>query len=282
MIPSNIEIRQNLVSSGKVMADPSQVNQMMMNLSINAAQAMGMNGGVLEVGLEEAYVDEAAANVLNVSAGPFLRLTVSDTGQGIPPEFMARIFEPYFTTKNKAGSSGLGLSIVHGIVKRHGGAITCQSTQGEGTTFEIYLPETVLKEEVDETYVQAEIPTGTERILFVDDEKSLAEVAENLLEALGYKVTALTGSMEALELIKKDPEQFDMVVTDMTMPEMMGDKLAQKILEIRHDIPVIMYTGYSEYITEDRAKSLGIRQLILKPFEIEDLAKSIRKELDNK
>jgi PAS domain S-box-containing protein len=282
MIPSNIEIRQNLVSSGKVMADPSQVNQMMMNLSINAAQAMGMNGGVLEVGLEEAYVDEAAANVLNVSAGPFLRLTVSDTGQGIPPEFMARIFEPYFTTKNKAGSSGLGLSIVHGIVKRHGGAITCQSTQGEGTTFEIYLPETVLKEEVDETYVQAEIPTGTERILFVDDEKSLAEVAENLLEALGYKVTALTGSMEALELIKKDPEQFDMVVTDMTMPEMMGDKLAQKILEIRPDIPVIMYTGYSEYITEDRAKSLGIRQLILKPFEIEDLAKSIRKELDNK
>jgi PAS domain S-box-containing protein len=282
-IPSNIEIKQKLDSHGKVRADPSQINQMMMNLSINAAQAIGVSVGVLEVGLEEVSVDEAVAFVLDVSTGRYLRLTVSDTGQGMPPEVMARIFEPYFTTKNKAGNSGLGLSIVHGIVKRHGGAITCQSKPGEGATFEIYLPEAIAEgeEEVTEP-VKVEVPTGNEKILFVDDENALVEVAESLLGSLGYTVTALTSSIEALDLLRKDPDQFDLVVTDMTMPEMMGDKLAQKILEIRPDIPVIMYTGYSEYITEERAKSIGIRRFILKPFEIEDLAKNIRNELDKK
>jgi PAS domain S-box-containing protein len=280
VIPSNIEIRRNLEVQGKVKADPTQINQMMMNLSINAAQAMGINGGVLEVDLDKADTDEATALALEIIPGSYFRLRVKDTGPGIPPEILSRIFEPYFTTKKEKGSSGMGLAIVHGIVKRHGGAITCQSSPVKGTVFEVYLPEAAIKEKKIQEAINVEIPTGTERILFVDDEKALVEVAENLLGSLGYKMTASTSSIDALELFRKDPTRFDLVVTDMTMPGMMGDKLAQEILKIRPDIPIIMYTGYSEFINEEQAKSLGIQKFMLKPFEIEDLAKNIRHELD--
>jgi PAS domain S-box-containing protein len=282
MIPMNIEIRQNLISSGKVMADPSQINQMMMNLSINAAQAMGEEGGVMEVRLDGTSVDRSTGRVLDLEPGPYLRITISDTGCGMTPEIMPRIFDPYFTTKKGTGSTGLGLSIVHGIVKRHGGAITCRSAQGRGATFEIYLPETEAEEAAAEPPVEMKIPTGTERILFIDDEPDLVNVGRNLLEALGYQVTVKTSSVEALELFKSDPGRFDLVVTDMTMPEMMGDKLAQGMMKIRPDIPVILYTGFSEYITEERVKSIGIREFFLKPFEMKDMAQAIRKVLDKK
>jgi PAS domain S-box-containing protein len=283
MLPSNIEIRQNLAIPGKVMADPSQMNQVMMNLSINAAQAMDEHGGVLEVSLERVSVDETAGHFLELTAGPYLKLTVSDTGQGMTPDIVDRIFEPYFTTKKRGNGTGMGLSIVHGILKRHGGAITCKSIQGKGTTFEIYLPEAVAKEETTELPpVEAGIPTGTESILFIDDEPDLVEVARGLLEALGYKVTATNNSTEALEFLRSAPSRFDLVVTDMTMPEMMGDKLAQKMVEIRPDLPIILYTGYSEHITEKKAKSIGIRELVMKPFEMKDMARIIRKVLDAK
>jgi len=280
MIPMNIEIRSSLIDSGRIMADPSQINQMMMNLAINAAQAMGEQGGILDVGLEETYVDEAAAHVLDLEPGYFYRLVMSDTGQGMPSETMLRIFEPYFTTRKSEGSTGLGLSIVHGIVKRHKGAITCQSTPGEGTTFEIYLPSSSAVEQTPEAQEEKELPKGTERILFVDDEPDLLNIGRNLLENLGYKVTVATGSLEALNIFQSDPDGFDLVVTDMTMPDMMGDRLARKMMEVRPDLPVILYTGYSEFITEERAKGMGIQEFFMKPFEMKDMACSIRKVLD--
>jgi len=282
LIPSNIEIRRNLDANSKVNADPSQINQMIINLSVNAAQAMGVNGGVLDISLDRAWLNQTDSLAFNVPEGPYLRIRVKDTGQGIPPEIMNHIFEPYFTTKKAAGSTGLGLSIVHGIVKRHAGAVTVKSVSGRGTTFEIYLPEAPPEEEETVKSAELEIPTGTERILFVDDEEALVEVAENLLSALGYKVSAFTGSLEALDFFRKNAGNVDLMVTDMTMPDLTGDRLAVEVLKTRPELPVIMYTGYSEYITEERAKSLGIRKFILKPFEIEDLARSIRRELDRK
>lgn len=280
LIPSNIEIRKNLDANSKVNADPSQINQMIINLSVNAAQAMGVNGGVLNISLDRVRLRQAESLAFGIPEGPYLRIRVQDSGPGIPPEIVEHIFEPYFTTKKDTGSTGLGLSSVHGIVKRHAGAITVKSVPGSGATFEIYLPETDVDEDRAEEAAEAGIPTGTERILFVDDEEALVEVAESLLSSLGYKVSAFTGSLEALDFFKKNPGSIDLVVTDMTMPDLTGDLLAMEILKIRTDMPVIMYTGYSEYITEERARSLGIRKFILKPFEIEDLARSIRRELD--
>ena len=283
MIPMNIEIKQSLTTSGKVMADPSQINQLMINLSLNAAQAMEATGGKLEVSLDEVQLDDDALS-LNLPKGQYLRLAISDTGPGMPPEIMEHIFEPYFTTKRQGNGSGMGLAVVHGIVKRHGGAITCRSTPGQETTFEIYLPEAISKkeEEREEPHTRMEMPTGTEGILFIDDEPALVELAQILFESLGYHVTATTSSNEALDLFRKDPTRFDLVVTDMMMPEMMGDKLAQKMMEIRPDIPVILYTGYSEHISEEKAKSMGIRELILKPFAMRDMSHVIRKILDEK
>lgn len=282
VIPMNIEIRSSLIDSGIIMADPSQINQMIMNLSINAAQAMGEQGGVLDIGLEETYVNDAAAHVLDLGPGYFYRLVLNDTGTGMSPEVMMRVFEPYFTTRKGEGSTGLGLSIVHGIIKRHKGAITCQSVSGAGTTFEIYLPAASMEVEIPEPQEDSDLPKGTERILFVDDEPDLLNVGRGLLENLGYKVTVATGSMEALNAFQSDPEGFDLVVTDMTMPDMMGDRLARKMMEIRPELPVILYTGYSEFITEERAKGMGIQEFFMKPFEMKDLARSIRKVLDRK
>jgi PAS domain S-box-containing protein len=281
MLPMNIETRQSLTASGKVLADPSQISQMMTNLTLNAVQAMETTGGRLEVSLDEVPLDDDAQS-LNLQKGSYLRLAVSDTGPGMPPELMEHIFEPYFTTKRQGDGSGMGLAVVHGIVKRHGGAITCRSTPGKGTTFEIYLPEATPEEEREETHAERKMPTGTERLLFIDDEPALMELAQILFESLGYHVTATTSSNEALDLFRKDPAGFDLVVTDMMMPGIMGDKLAVEMMKIRPDIPVILYTGYSEHISVEQAKRMGIRELILKPFAMRDISYIIRKILDDK
>jgi PAS domain S-box-containing protein len=280
MIPANIDIRQDLAASGTIMADPTQINQMMMNLSINAAQAIGENAGMLNVSTEAAYLDGPSLSGPDLPAGPYLRISIRDTGHGMTPDVMARMFEPYFTTKGKGNGSGMGLSMVHGIVKRHGGAITCRSTPGKGTVFDIYLPAVSAQSEAAEPPADRGLLTGTERILLVDDETALVDVMKNMLESLGYKVTAMSGSIDALEHFAEDPDRFDLVITDMTMPEMMGDKLAQRIMKVRRDIPVILYTGFSEFITEDQAMKIGIREFVMKPFEMVDMARSIRKVLD--
>jgi PAS domain S-box-containing protein len=281
MIPPSVEIRQHL-SPCTVMGDTAQFHQMLMNLAINAAQAIGENHGVVEVSLEEVTLDEESGSGLNLPPGPYVRLTVHDTGQGMPPEILERIYEPYFTTKKGGTGSGMGLSIVHGIVKRHGGAITCRSEPGEGATFQILLPEIPAREKSPSNRPCDDLvlPTGSERILIVDDEPALVDVEKEMLENLGYQATAVSSSTNALEVFRKNPYQYDLVITDMIMPDMTGYRLSQKIMEVRQDIPIILCTGYSEHITEEKAKNAGIRDFIMKPFKMNVLAKSIRKTLD--
>jgi two-component system, cell cycle sensor histidine kinase and response regulator CckA len=283
ILPKTIEIHQNLPTNGRIMADSTQIHQVVMNLCSNAAHAMGERGGVLEVSLNKVDVHEGAeALALDLPPGPFLRLSVSDTGHGMTPEVLERIFDPYFTTKEKGRGTGLGLSVVHGIVKSHKGAITCKSMPGEGTTIDIYLPEIEFKKEAAAPRSETSCLNGTERILFIDDEQILGKAVKEGLRNLGYRVVTRTSSIDALDLFRKHPDQFDLVITDIIMPVMSGDRLAQEMLKIRPNIPVILCTGYSEQMTEEKAKELGAQEFIMKPMEIKDLANTIRRVLDGK
>jgi two-component system, cell cycle sensor histidine kinase and response regulator CckA len=283
LLPKTIEIRQNFLASGRVMADSTQIHQVVMNLCSNAAQAMDEKGGVLEVSLNKVDIQEDTdALALDLPHGSYFRLSISDTGHGMTPEVLERIFDPYFTTKEKGRGTGLGLSVVHGIVKSHKGAITCKSMPGQGTTFEIYLPEIEFKKEAMTSRTGTPSLNGSERILFIDDEQILVKATKERLRYLGYRVVTRTSSVDALDLFQKHPEQFDLVITDIIMPVMTGDKLALEFMKIRPDIPIILCTGYSEHMNEEKAKELGVREFLMKPFEIEDLAKSIRKVLDGK
>ena len=281
VIPSNIEIRQNLSASGMIMSHPTQINQVMMNLCSNAVHAMGDTGGVLEIGLTDVAIDKASDfQGIDLAPGAYIKLSIRDTGKGMRPEIMEKIFEPYFTTKEPGRGTGLGLSVVHGIVKSHKGAITCKSSPLDGTVFDIYLPTIKSDDTVDAPTDEEPLRTGSERILFIDDEQVLADLSMDFLTSLGYGVVAKSSSIEALEVFREDPDGFDLVITDMTMPGMTGDRLARELIAIRHDIPVILCTGYNEHISEKRAKEIGIREFILKPMDLKKLAETIRKTLD--
>jgi len=282
-IPTTIDIHQSILCNyDTVLADPTQINHVLMNLCTNAAHAMREKGGVLEVKLQDVKLDEdMVAQYEELTPGRYVRLTVRDTGQGIDPEIMDRIFDPFFTTKGLAEGTGMGLSVVHGIVKSHDGAIRVKSEPGHGTIIEVLLP--IIDAEAEAAGEEFEVlPTGTERILFVDDEPSIVMIAELMLERLGYEVTAKTSSVEAFELFEAEPDRYDLVITDMTMPHMTGDRLARKLFMIRSDIPVILCTGYSERIDEDKAKEMGIRAFTLKPLVMRDLAVTIRQVLGGK
>ncbi|MBW2020218.1 MAG: PAS domain S-box protein [Deltaproteobacteria bacterium] len=280
-LPSTINIRQNIQSdAGVVFADPTQIHQVLMNLCTNAAHAMRENGGVLEVSLVNVDLDaEAVVGHPDLKPGPCLRLTVRDTGHGMDRAVMERIFDPYFTTKGKGEGTGLGLALVHGIVKSHGGAINVHSELGKGTTFHIFLPR-LERDAIMEAEVLAPLPKGNERILFVDDEEVLVDVGERMLERLGYKVIASTNSIEALEIFHANPDKFDLVITDQTMPNMTGTELAKGLMRIRPDIPIILCTGFSETITAEKARAMGIREFVLKPIVIDKIAATIRNVLD--
>ena len=283
-LPATIEIRQNIEEDlGTIEADPTQVHQVLMNLCTNAAHAMDGNGGVLEVSLGNLDVEgEISISSLGIHPGPYLRLRVSDTGHGIPPETLKRIFDPYFTTKEVGKGTGLGLAVVHGIVKSYGGGIALSSKVGKGSTFDIYFPRIGTESSPLETGEGEPIPLGKhERVLFVDDEEMIVEIGQNFLEHLGYEAVARTSSVEALELFRVQPARFDLVITDMTMPKMTGDKLAQELLRIRPEIPILIYTGFSEHITEEKAKAMGIRGLVKKPLVMKELAKAVRSALDS-
>ncbi len=281
IIPSTIKIVQDFPASGLVMSDPTQVNQVLMNLCTNAVHAMDETGGTLGIRLHEEMIDDPeTARDLGIAPGAYMKLTISDTGTGIQPEIRERIFEPYFTTKALGRGTGLGLSVIHGIVQSHKGAITCQSTPGKGTTFTVYLPKMTATQETGAGALDMPALCGNERILFVDDEFILADLAAKMLDTKGYTVVARSNSLEALALFKADPHGFDLVITDMTMPGMTGDKLAQEMLNIRPDIPIILCTGYNEHITEERAKSIGIRDFILKPLNMQTMTETIRKVCD--
>jgi len=284
-LPATIEIRQEIVAeSGVVLADPIQIHQVLMNLCTNAAHAMREKGGVLEVSLMDMKLGpDGLAHVPDLNPGPYLNLTVSDTGHGMPPEIIGRIFDPYFTTKEPGEGTGLGLAVVLGIVKSHGGTVQVESEPGRGTTFRLFFPKvevaaTERKESV-ELLLRAK---GNESILFVDDEETLVMVAKEVLEHLGYKVVASTRSLEALEIFRSQPEQFDLVITDQTMPGITGGEFAERLMEVRPDIPIIICTGYSPTMTLEKARSLGIREFIMKPIVLRELAGAVRRVLHEK
>lgn len=283
-IPTTIEIRQEIdTTCGPVLADPTKIHQVIMNLCTNAYHAMQERGGVLSVTLSQ--VEFRSADVLgeiDLKPGPYIRLEVSDTGCGIDPAFSEKIFDPYFTTKEKGKGTGLGLSVVHGIVKSHGGHISVHSEPNIGSTFRVFLPILLLDREVPEKIEFTDTPRGgTERILVIDDEEFLVHIEQKILERLGYKVTALTSSEQALQMFKEQPQHFHLVITDMAMPHSNGVELAQEMLAIRPDLPIILCTGFSELINKEKAMAMGVREFALKPIAQNELARLVRQVLDN-
>ncbi|MEW6500237.1 MAG: MASE3 domain-containing protein, partial [Thermodesulfobacteriota bacterium] len=283
-LPATIEIRQAIgPECGMVLADPTMIHQVMMNLCTNAYHAMKEKGGVLGVSLDEVAIGPGDyLTALQLMPGPYLRLTVSDTGCGMSPQILERIFEPYFTTKAPEEGTGLGLSVVHGIVTSLGGHITVYSELGQGTTFHVYLP--CYREERQGEGAAAgggpALPTGHEHVLVVDDEPTITELVQQMLEGLGYRVTSANDPRAALEWFAAQPGQFDLVLTDMAMPHMNGAELARQLLARRPGLPVILCTGFSEIINEEKAKTLGICRLLMKPVLRDELARVVREALD--
>jgi PAS domain S-box-containing protein len=282
-ISTTIEIRHNIsFESDIVRADATQINQVLINLCTNAAHAMRESGGILEVALKNIELDEdASALFQNLAPGKHLRLAVSDTGQGIDTEIVDRIFDPYFTTKEVGEGSGMGLAVVHGIVMKHKGDITVNSKMGKGATFHVFLP-VIESEPESRTDTSSRLPKGDEHILVVDDEADMVDIIQPMLERLGYKVTAITSSVKALDVFQNEPDRFDLIITDMTMPDMTGDKLSNEIMKIRPDTPIILCTGFSEKIDEVTAKEMGINAFAMKPLMMSEIAVTIRNVLDTK
>ena len=279
-LPATIPIVTDLQSDRLIMADPTQVHQIVMNLCTNAAHAMRGTGGQLTVATCDTTLDEAfLRRYPDARSGDHVRLSVSDTGQGIAEDIINRIFDPFFTTKPKEEGTGMGLSVVHGIVKSCGGVITVDSTVGKGTLFEVYFPAVEKGDEVMREEDARPLPTGSESILLVDDEDLLVDLGQRMLEQLGYRVTPVVSSIEALRLFEKDPDRYDLVLTDLTMPNLEGDKLAAAMLKIRPEIPIIIATGFSEKLTEQKLAMIGIRKMVLKPIVMHDIADTIRQVL---
>ncbi len=279
-IPATIEIRPDVDSAALIMANATELHQVLMNLFTNAAHAMQDAGGVLEVSLKDVDRDKVRSpNDLGLRPGGYVEIRVSDTGVGIGPEAMGRIFDPYFTTKGPGEGSGMGLAIAHGIVESYGGKIKVQSRLGKGTTFTLYLPVTRKRTALG-SHASEALPSGTERILFVDDEDYIVKLGSQILERLGYAVTTRTSSLEALELFRAKPDAFDLVITDMSMPNMTGDQLSSELLKMRPHIPIILCTGYSQKISEEAALEIGIRAFAYKPMVKAELAKTVRRVLD--
>ncbi len=282
-LPTTISIKEEIdQEAGAILADPSHIHQILMNLCTNAFHAMEMNGGTLTVSLQNVTVSDAnQGKRLQVRPGEYLQLSVRDTGEGISPAIREKIFDPYFTTKEVGKGTGMGLAMVHGIVKSYGGFITYDSRLGEGTVFHVGLP-AVRDLPPEESEASEPVSAGKGHILFIDDEKMLAKMGKSMLERLGYRVTARTNSLEALNDFLDDPDRFDLVVTDQTMPGMTGADLARRMLRLRPEMPIILCTGYSNLITEDKAKSIGIKGFATKPLSMKSLTALIRRVLDEK
>jgi PAS domain S-box-containing protein len=277
--PTTISIRVNALSEALILADPTQMQQVLMNLCTNAAYAMREKGGSLQIELSDYTVSASNGDPHGIDPGQYVRLSVRDTGTGIPADIMDKIFDPFFTTKKLGEGTGLGLSVVHGIVKQHDGYITVESEPGKGSTFTVYFPQIMGGAEADGVH-DDEIPTGSERILFVDDEEALVEMGEDILAELGYEVTSRMNGREALKLLRLDPSRFDLVITDQTMPEMTGVELAKEVLALRPGMPIIMCTGFSYVVNEDKAKAAGIKAFAMKPLTKREIARTIRRVLD--
>lgn len=278
--PSTIEIQQRMEQiSALVIADPTEMHQVLMNLCTNAAIAMDQGPGVLGITLRETEISpESAQVVLGLAPGLYIELSVSDTGHGIAPEIQSRIFEPFFTTRETGKGTGLGLSVVHGIVTKLGGTITVDSKVDTGTRFTVYLPAqrgAVGSAELED----AQLPRGTAHILIVDDESNVLAVEQQMLESLGYRVTCCASAVEALALLRRDPQGIDVLLTDQTMPRQTGIELARDMFALRPDLPVILCTGYSEAVTPETIAAFGIKECLYKPVHKRELAEVIQRVL---
>jgi PAS domain S-box-containing protein len=282
--PSTIEIRKFIDSHGTILADPIQIHQVLMNLCANAVHAMREQGGVLEVNLVDVELDQTtAAQFRELSPGSYLKLSVSDTGHGMGPAILERIFEPYFTTKPLGEGTGLGLAVAYGIIRSHGGIITAYSEPDNGSTFHVFLPRfdnEAQKQSQERGRITTDGKGGNERILFVDDEEDLCKIGQEMLEHLGYSVVTRSSSIEALELFREQPDKFDLVITDLTMPKMTGLMLARELLAIRPEISIILCTGFGQMITTEKARAIGIHELMMKPIFVRELAETVRRLLD--
>lgn len=280
-IPTTIEIQSDIDSNcGAIIADPTQIHQVMMNLCTNSAHAMEDNGGVLKVSLK--LVDLPNDEIVkepNLKPGTYICLSISDTGPGIDPAIIGRIFDPYFTTKEVGKGSGMGLAVVQGIVKSHDGIINVTSELGKRTAFHVFFARAE-KETPKEDEDQTNLATGSEHILVVDDENAIVEINRTILEGLGYKITSRTSSTEALDLFRINSDEFDLVLTDYTMPNLTGESLAKEMLKIKPGIPIILYTGYNSKIDSDKAKLTGIKAFAMKPLSPTNLSELIRNVLD--
>ena len=279
-IPTTIEIRQQINSESTILGDYNQMHQMIVNLCTNAEYSMRETGGFLSILLDDVDITEPSPTEHpDLKPGAHVRLTVKDTGQGLSPETLERMFDPFFTTKPIGEGSGMGLAVVHGIITAHGGSISAESTQGNGTKIEVYLP-TITEQSWKGTPSQEPLPYGKESILFVDDEEALVRLGQELLTHLGYTVEVRTSSVNALELFQADPNRFDLVITDQTMPNLTGEALTRELLRIRPGLPIILCTGFSHTLSAEKAKTLGIRAYLMKPLAIRDLAPIVRHVLD--
>ncbi len=280
-LPSTIEISHDIQKDcGLVLSDPTHIHQIVMNMCTNAYHAMEETGGKLTIILKEVELSSEDLKDPVMNPGPHVCLVIADTGPGMEQGIVDRIFDPYFTTKEEGKGTGLGLAVVHGIIKSHGGQISVYSEPGKGTEFQICLP--MIKKEMETTKVETDKPIqkGNEQILLVDDQDIIVQMEKQMLERLGYHVTARISSIDALEAFRMQPDKFDLIITDLTMPNMTGDKLAEELIKIRSDIPVILCTGFSERISKEKAESLGIKEFLMKPVALKVLSATIRKVLD--
>ncbi|MFA6497867.1 MAG: ATP-binding protein [Desulfurivibrionaceae bacterium] len=282
-IPATIAIEERITAVGStVLADPSQMHQVIINLCTNAFHAMEEHGGILSITLDSVQLEEEDAASLGGAAGNYVRLIVADSGCGMSPSIKRRIFEPYFTTKGVGKGSGMGLAVVHGILRSHGGLLRLTSQEGKGSSFEVFLPaiDQQVKAKTEKEGVFC--PPGTERILVVDDEPAITDMVCQWLAQLGYTVTTSNNSVAALTMVRENPSGFDLIITDQSMPFMPGAELAKEILEVRPDLPIILCTGYSSTLTEEKAKEIGIRSYAYKPLQGSELARLVRQALDDK
>jgi len=280
-IPTTIAIKQDISPAcGIIKADPIQIHQIVMNLCTNAYHAMEDTGGELKVSLNE--LELSALDLINpdMATGVYACLTVADTGKGMDKKLTQKIFDPFFTTKEKDKGTGMGLSVVHGIVTSMNGTIQVYSEPGKGTVFNVYLSVEKSSSTESITNSNVKLQTGTEQILLVDDEDAIITMEKLMLERLGYQVTSRTSSIEALEVFRDSPDKFNLVITDMAMPNIPGDTLSAELTKIRPDIPILLCTGFSEAMSEEKSESLGIKGFLLKPIVMKDLSKKIREVLD--
>lgn len=282
-LPATIEICLHIDERcGQIQADQNKIHQILMNLCTNAAQAMSDTGGVLNLSVESQRLSSKdVKDEPEVSPGSYMHIIVADNGSGIDPSIIDHIFDPYFTTKEVGKGSGMGLAIVKGIVRSHDGFVRVESEESKGTAFHLYFSE-IFGSAVEPAPHETGLVGGTETLLIVDDEQMIVEMNKMLFSQLGYTVVVTTDPLEALEIFSSHPDNFDLVITDQTMPKLTGEELAVNILKIRPTMPVVICTGYSARMSEKRCRQLGIRKLVSKPVNITYLSQLVRQLLDNR